>query len=382
MPSTRAVVGVVGASARAAVHSLARAGFDSWAIDLFNDRDLVRVAECRKCPIEGYPAALADLAEEFPPSPLLYTGGLENYPAVVARLASRHSLHGNPPSVLEAVRDPYRLFPALVRAGLYVPDLVVEGWPCPADRVWLRKPLHSSAGNGIRFARSGEPASPSHLFQEFVEGIPGSAVFIDDILAGVTEQLTGERTLHAKPFGYCGNIGGVDVPAILAGQLRILGRELREKFGVQGVWGADFILNDGQAYCLEVNPRYPASVEVVEHATRVALLAKDCVPQSVGHPRQNQFPSSRGQSVIAKAIYYSPHDLVFPQDGPWEADLAGDFDPWKIPTFADIPESGSRIAAHQPVLTILVSGSSTRECRERLQSQAQQLDNLFSRTQS
>ena len=40
------IVGVVGASARAAVHSLGRAGFATWAVDLFADRDLARVAPC------------------------------------------------------------------------------------------------------------------------------------------------------------------------------------------------------------------------------------------------------------------------------------------------------------------------------------------------
>src|SRR4029077_10518962 len=80
-------VGVVGVSARAAVHSLARAGLAAWAIDLFNDRDLKRVAACARCPLDQFPDAIPTLADQFPPGPVLYTGGLENHPRVIAELA-------------------------------------------------------------------------------------------------------------------------------------------------------------------------------------------------------------------------------------------------------------------------------------------------------
>src|SRR5439155_18688560 len=104
-------VGVVGASARAAVHSLARAGLSAWAVDLFADRDLARVAPCAVCPPDRYPAALPELARQFPPGPALYTGGLENHPAVVGELAADRELWGNPPDRLERVREPFRSCP-------------------------------------------------------------------------------------------------------------------------------------------------------------------------------------------------------------------------------------------------------------------------------
>ena len=145
-------IGVVGASARAAVHSLARAGLSAWAVDLFGDRDLARVAPCAVCSFVDYPAALPRLAAEFPPGPVLYTGGLENHPTVVAELAATRKLWGNTPDVLERVRDPFRLFPALAAAGFTVPRLIPAGEPCPTDGRWVRKPLRSAAGLGIRFA--------------------------------------------------------------------------------------------------------------------------------------------------------------------------------------------------------------------------------------
>ena len=96
-------VGVVGASARAAVMSLARAGYAAWTVDLFADRDLKRIAPCVRCPLAEFPEAIPELADRFPPGPVLYTGGLENYPDVVAELAMRRPLWGNGPDVLRRV---------------------------------------------------------------------------------------------------------------------------------------------------------------------------------------------------------------------------------------------------------------------------------------
>jgi hypothetical protein len=108
-------VGVVGASGRAAAVSLLRAGYEPWAVDLFADRDLRRIAPTVRCPPARYPAALPGLTDGMPPGPVLYTGGLENHPGVVRELAARRELWGNPPDVLEHVRDPFRLSPVYSR---------------------------------------------------------------------------------------------------------------------------------------------------------------------------------------------------------------------------------------------------------------------------
>ncbi len=353
-------VGVVGASGRAAAHSLARAGFAAWAVDLFADRDLRRVAPCVACPWDDYPAALPRLASQFPPGPVLYTGGLENHPDVVAELAASRELWGNPPAVLEVVRDPHRLFPLLARCGFEVPAVVPAGEPCPAAGRWLRKPLRSAGGLGIRPATPDEPPSPNHYFQEFVEGPSLSAAYGGTTLLGVTEQLVGEPWLHAKPFGYCGSVGPVEPPAdVFRPSPGLPFREL---------WNIDFVLRAGRAVPVELNPRYTASVEVLEHLVGEALLPR--LRGEAGVPR----PQVR---AVGKAIYYAPRDLTFPESGPWDADLAGPFDPWRLPAFADIPDPGAAVPAGSPVLTLLVAGSSPADCRDRLQSRAAELDRLL-----
>lgn len=380
-------VGVVGASARAAVHSLARAGRECWSVDQFADRDLKRVAECAACPHDGYPDAIPALAAQFPPGPVLYTGGLENHPRVVAELASRRELWGNPPDVLARVRDPFTLFPALAEAGFTTPRIVPRGEPCPSEGRWLRKPLRSGGGLGIRFARPGEPASPHHYFQEFVAGAPMSAQFTSDpsatnngeatVLTGFTEQLVGEPWLHAAPFAYCGNVGPVELPRRLQANVESAGLQLARSAGVRGLWGLDLVLSGERACPVELNPRYTAAVEVLDLSWRCSLLSAhiDCFTDSNALAKYKSW--QRWDSPVGKAIYYAPHAIRFPQSGPWDADLAGPFDPWRVPHFADIPASGTAIEAGHPVLTIFATGTTPAGVRDRLQSRAAELDQLF-----
>ncbi|AWM36672.1 ATP-grasp domain-containing protein [Gemmata obscuriglobus] len=323
---------------------------------------------------------------QFPPGPVLYTGGLENYPHVIARLAESRELWGNPPEVLARARDPFELFPILQRAGFEPPRLVPRGEPCPTEGRWLRKPFASGGGIGIRFTEPGEAASDRHYFQEWVEGVPMSAVFVSDLnempfwpdgteLFGVTQQLIGEPWLHAEPFAYCGNIGPVELPQSAALWINTL--DANRTIGVRGCWGLDFIQRSDSLHPVEVNPRYTAAIEVIELATRSAIMPthRDCFSSN---PTRFHFVAPpRGCAPVGKAIYYAPHAITFPNAGPWDADLAGAFDPWRLPGFADIPDPGSAIQPGWPVLTFFATGSTPADVRERLRSRAAELDRLF-----
>jgi predicted ATP-grasp superfamily ATP-dependent carboligase len=338
---------------------------------LFADRDLIRIAETVACPVERYPDALPQLIQSLPPAQILYTGGLENDPHVLRGLAQHHELEGTPPEILRSVRDPFALQALVADAGMAMPQMVPPHEPCPPEGRWLRKPLRSSGGRGIRFAQPHEPASHQHYFQEYRDGTPISAVFVNATLFGVTEQLIGVPWLHAKPFAYCGNIGPIAWPQPV---FERLAHRVYEA-GVRGVWGVDLVQTDDRLLVLEINPRYTASVEVLEHGYRRAIFAPSDTAASPATAHRSADEQVIG--VIGKAIYYAPHTFVFPHQGPWDADLARDFDPWKCPHFADVPQPGSRIEAGYPVLSILAIGNSPAEVRAQLQWHAVQLDQLF-----
>ena len=369
--STTVRCGVVGASARAAVHSLARAGLAAWAVDLFGDRDLRLVSPSEVCPIAHYPEAIPTLTDGFPAGPVLYTGGLENHPRIVAALARKRELWGSPAEVLPQVRYPNRLSATLAAAGLKTPRVLSPSASCPATSLWLLKPLSSAAGLAIRFAVSGEIPDAEHYLQEFIPGESLSAVFVaegsDVKCIGVTSQLIGIPWLHARRFKYAGNIGPVEIDAVCRDELNRIGRLLTAELGLRGVFGVDWIHHNGRPWVVEVNPRYPASVEVLEHARGASVFRYRPMP----------LPRGRNRTTVGKAIYYAPTRLVFPQTGPWDADLVPPFDPWRRPDFADIPAAGTRFETGSPVLTILAESSSPDMVRESLQSRAWELDRLF-----
>src|SRR3954469_6116964 len=98
---------IVGASVRAAAHSALRAGLRPGGIDLFADCDLAAIGPAVRVPPEAYPEGLEDRAAAQPSGPWMYTGGLENDPELVDRIARKRPLWGVRGDALRAVRDPF-----------------------------------------------------------------------------------------------------------------------------------------------------------------------------------------------------------------------------------------------------------------------------------
>jgi predicted ATP-grasp superfamily ATP-dependent carboligase len=352
---------ILGASGRAAAFSALRAGLTPVVIDLFADEDLRAVAEVRPIPGREYPRGLIKRARQVPPMPWMYTGGLENHPDIVAQIAAERPLWGNGPDVLATLRDPFALAAALDEADLPHPRVRRFDDP-PTEGLWLAKPLRGSGGAGIRSAKP-RRIDGRRFFQELVDGESRSAIFRDGVLLGVTRQLVGEGWLHAPRFGYCGSVGPVEGDAE---EWKKLGEVLVRWSGMRGVFGIDAIVRDGVPWLIEVNPRYTASVEVIEYATKTSVWRTPPVRAGVrieaAHPR----PYGRG-SPLAKAVYYAPRTVTIPQNGPWQA--AANFQ--HVPEFADIPRAGSTVRRGRPVVTIF--GQDENDLR----TKAAKLDSLF-----
>jgi predicted ATP-grasp superfamily ATP-dependent carboligase len=379
--STGQTVLIVGASARAAAFSALRAGLVPRCLDLFADADLRARCPAVRVPADRYPQALAELADAEPPGPWLYTGALENRPQLVDALAARRPLWGNPGDVLRRVRDPFFVARLLHDAGLPVPAVRPQTDPPPSGR-WLVKPLAGAGGAGIR-AWSGGPLRGRQpvYFQEHVEGEPCAAVYVAGQfklvggpvcwLLGVTRQLVGEPWLHAGPFRYCGSVG--PLPLAPAAELAFLnlGGVIGRRGGVRGLFGVDCVLRDGVPWPVEVNPRYTASVEVVEHCSGMAALAW----HRRAFVRGLAADLGRAASGCAgKAVLFARADLTFPADGPWLDAVRSPGPVDELPAFADVPDPGTLIPAGRPVLTFFARAASADECVSALRTTAADLD--------
>lgn len=370
--SSREVL-IIGASARAAAWSARRAGLNPIAVDLFGDFDLRQIATTFVTPHNDWPRGAVATACALTPTLCLYTGALENHPELLEQLASRHSLLGNPSSVVRKVRDPLALTNLLRRNRIEVPDVAIDHIGLPRNGSWLLKPIASASGWGVRlWEGSIDPPTYPHYFQRRIQGANRSAIFLANQrtcklrLIGVSAQLTGRA---GSPFAYRGNIGPLRITASLRARLLRLGRTLAREFELAGLFGVDFIQRDQVPYPVEVNPRYTASVEVHELATGMPLLV-DHIEACIGHDLTEQRPRQRqpADPVVGKWIVTAPCACEF--DSRRARLAANDERPESFPFHADIPAAGTTFRTGEPVLTLLERAADARSCLSRLKTRA------------
>ena len=336
---------LIGASVRALAASARRAGLSPLCVDLFRDVDLLsHHPDAILCPVGEYPRGFVPILEKLPPLPVIYAGGLENYPDVIERLGERHSIWGNSPRVLRHVRNPGRVRRAAEESGMSFPAVITDSSP-PEGR-WIRKSVRGSAGRGIQFVD--DPAIrpvKGTYHQQVVAGTPMSALFFGGphvhCLFGFTEQLIGCEWLNAKPFWYCGNVGPLNGGKELENSLHqfvtaidFLPNEICGQFGV------DFIFADGRTWILEVNPRPTASLELFERYIQFPMIRGHIASADGQH---FEFPMILPEAhITGKAVWHTPYPcraMYRPDDLPPDV-------------YADLPHHEQAFEAHEPFVTI------------------------------
>lgn len=373
VPTRTTSLFLIGASIRAAAWSALRAGLAPRGVDLFADRDTAELCPVVRLPGRQYPRGLVRLAGAAADEPWMYTGALENWPRVIESiLLRRPRLWGNPPEVLRRVRSPRLLFAWLHEHDLPCPRHCFQP-PDPARGRWLIKPVASGGGQHIAFWDGRTSSRHRFFFQEFIEGQPCAAVYLGlngrSRLLGVTEQLVGQDWLQAAPFHYCGSIGPLPLSPALRTGFERLGAVLAAGFKLQGLFGVDCVLRNGVPLPIEVNPRYTASIEVLERASDFASLAWQRAAFEPSSPAPAiETPIPAGQSV-GKAILFSRQSLRFPSKVLWEGRNLEDF--------ADIPQAGQQIDPGQPIMTFFSQALTIEGCRRKLQETADMLDRML-----
>jgi predicted ATP-grasp superfamily ATP-dependent carboligase len=296
---------------------------------------------------------------------------------------------GNSPGVVKGVRYWPGFFSSLKKAGFSVPDTMFENPPTAAgpDQRWLAKPALSGGGHGICFFdpekerlyknRRNRPGAPkSHsgtVFQKYIDGKPCSASFVANgrecVVLGIAEQLIGLKQFGAGHFRYCGNILPLpemlhpDGGKILMEQIRRLAAFVTRTHGLIGLNGMDFILKDNEAYLTEVNPRYSASMELIEKSCGLGLF--DMHARAVMYDELPAFHSEmicNYREFVGKAILFAERDVVV-------KDTAG----WYSMGMRDIPASGESIRRGAPICTMLTGRATYNQTFAELTERARML---------
>jgi predicted ATP-grasp superfamily ATP-dependent carboligase len=336
---------LVGVSTRAMAESAARAGYTVTSLDAFADLDQHRSVRALSLPRDfGVPFGVdevVDAAESIETEVIAYLSPFENHPAAVERLARGRALWGNDASVLRRAREP-RDFSNAVDAN---------------DR-WLVKPRASGGGHGIRWWNPGD-AVPAHSYvQPFVDGTPGSIVFVAArgkvVPLGLTKQLVGDGAFGASGFRYCGNVltaGRHLASAVLAAEDAV------RECDLVGVNCIDFIVRGDVAVPIEINPRWSASMELVEQAYDISVFGAHAAACTAGELPSFELTTANGTAdVFGKAIVFARHDVTCTDTHTWLTD----------PTVRDVPHPGEHISAGRPVCTVFGTGVDDDTCRASL----------------
>jgi len=401
MSTPRGNLIIIGASARAAAQSAIRAGYAPWCIDLFADRDLQAIAPVKRCPRETWPRGVLDLLKEAPPGPVLLTGAMENEIDLLTIIERDRPLLCGSSSAVMRLRSPRSAFHALSDAmarwcgtmhwreglvncpALHWDDDVNTSLPdhwrrflvTHTDRriQFLIKPRRSAGGRGIRWWSPGDDVGVGEYVQQYVPGRSLSGVYFASNgaarLLGVTEQLIGAENFGAQTRFTCvGNIYPAGTTDDVWRQFACVGRAVTEWSGIEGIFGIDAVLperddasyplNRDRIHIVDINPRYPASAELLEHgAPGVSVLDHEMVSSL-------QARTDRAAEVfIGKAIVYAMSDCNV-------VDLAAESDRGQ---FADIPRPGEAIARGHPICTVLAEAPTRDACYAGLRRMAEKV---------
>lgn len=378
MTSSRPTLLIVGGSVRAAAGSAIRAGFHPVCADRFCDVDLQRLATV--LPVRDFQRDLMRELNALPPTPWFYTGAMENEPRRIAAIRRRHKLRGNSPTVLTKVRDPFWIEKLLRATDLPVLRHHALQDSVPCDCRWLLKPKRGAGGFGIQHWADKSPRHQDAFYlQEFREGQPISALFVASPqgtqLLGLCEQQIGHAAGASTEFGYAGSLGPIDVAPATRSLVAQIGNCLAKEAALCGLFGCDFVLAEGVPWLTEVNPRYTASVEILERAFCQAFLTAHVTACEGFRPTistcEDDVRHMRG--VVGKRIVYAKTPLL----APCLEVLAAAHELFALapagsePLLADIPTPGSRIAEGWPVCTLFAEAATVDECRALLASRAE-----------
>ncbi len=381
-PGSRGPLIIIGASARAAAQSAIRAGYSPWCIDLFADRDLRAIAPVKQCPRYQWPHGVLELVKDAPPGPVMFTGAMENHLEVVRSLSETRPILGSPPDAMAAARDPARLAklrlntkrhraayprtyaPSWARRLALVAEWGLLGWTGRGQ--WLLKPRRSGGGGGVQRWRPWQHAPAGHLVQQFVKGQSFSAVYAgveDDCrLMAMHYQIIGQSAFGAIEFQYVGNRAPMILPPYLKQGIVDVGRALCAELHLRGLFGVDFVANGTSdsfhsrdiPWFVEVNPRYTASVELIERSFPIAAM-------HLTPPTNEEW--DRLDRVCGKAIVYAKGRCEVP-------DLLQDFSSQNI---ADVPQIGAIIEKGQPICTVFYRGENAIDCDDGLRAMAEKV---------
>jgi len=353
MPDAPSVL-IAAASGRALAISARRAGYAPLVVDFFGDQDTLAAAEAhvRLAPDDRHGMDASALLTAFEalatgrhPCGAVCGTGFEDRPDLLARIAERWLLIGNPPDVVAQVKNPTAFAELCQRREIAHPAISLTPPESPAD--WVTKRIGGAGGTHIGVAQ--RDAVAGFYYQHRVPGEPISALVLANghsaVVLGVSMQWSSPAP--GRPFRYGGAARPATVAPEAADAMRGAVQRLISRIPLVGLNSVDFLLDGRAFHLLEVNPRPSATLDIFEPpcgSTLFELHVAAC------RGRLPAIPLACGRAA-ASAIVYADHDIPRVPSWNWPG--------WA----ADRPIAGSCISAQSPLCTVLATAATAAQAK-------------------
>jgi predicted ATP-grasp superfamily ATP-dependent carboligase len=362
---------VAAISARSLTQAARRAGFTPLAVDFFADVDTQASAHaCHKLAgdmkdgfrKESLLRALDALAESAP-SPvcgLVYGAGFEDRPELLRAIAKRWPVLGNDAATVKRIKAPERFFSGLARLGIPHPQTSIAR---PANSAgWIAKRIGGAGGSHIAPGRLSRHR-PDVYYQRRLEGDAVSALFVangaDARVLGFSEQWTAPSSKSRWRYGGAARPAGLS--RAVAQKMAWAARSVARQFKLRGLASADFLVDDEDAFLLEINPRPGATLDIYDCGT-VSLLRLHVEAVTAG-----TLPAStlKFDDAMASAIVYAKRGGVTPPNMVWPE--------WT----ADRPKSSEWIDKNRPICTVLARAGTRIRAKRLIKERICKITNTF-----
>lgn len=342
-----AKIAIAAVSARPFVQAAVAAGYEVIALDAFADMETEELASC------WYQLQFANGSFDDPRLPdmlqqlvlagvrgLVYGSGFEARPELLGLIGNRLPLIGNSLRVVRNMKRALTFFALLDALGVRHPEVSLRAVPPEQAAGWLYKRGGGSGGTHIRHRDASVPPEHGYYYQRELQGTPVSFLFaadghdVHDI--GFNQQWLAPTA--SMPYRYGGAVSHAVLPLVVQQEFRQAAQKLTAAVGLRGLNSLDGIMHNDELWLLELNPRLSASFDLYE-TPHGQLFELHLQAASGRFPQRLQF----NENAKAHHIVYTTKEVQLPAAFDWPV--------W----VADIPPAERRIAAGEPLCTVLAT---------------------------
>lgn len=410
--SANATFIVLSYSARAYVQALVQAGYHAIALDAFADSDTQQLASMTiKLPYNknGFdadvvrhtlqnllanPAQYEDPAKNNSPlniQGLLYGSGVEAQPDLLLSISSILPLIGNAPEVVARVKS-YEFFQDLHALNIAHPQTSLIPLTQDGDARVLIKQCNGSGGTHIHYAGPDTPLSDYEYYQREIVGDCFGMLFVADAQGceciGIHQQWPAQ--LPHCPMAASTMLGPVSIATSIQAQILHMAETLTQHYQLRGLNSLDVIVSEGRVFCLELNPRLSASMDLYQTLPALMdlhLIACQAKPaeqivnqkndsESIAADVSGAKENDQSLAIRAKKIIYAERDMYL-------ANLSSlKNNEHLVPDWiSDIPNTAT-IAQYQPICSLSAEADSAEQVMNLLEQRVQSLSEWLIKLQS